>query len=68
MQYKVDPTIIAEAVALGQSVVKRSAQKLRHNDISAINKFIMKANSGRTRVKITMQECEKIVNIAKAYS
>lgn len=69
MQFKIDPLIVKEAVVLAQNIIKNKGSKvIRRNDIIAINKFIMKVNNSSTRMKITMRDCEKIVNIAKAYS
>lgn len=69
MRYKVDKETILQIVILAQNIIKHKNDRyIRPGDVLVINKFIMRANFGSTRTKITMKDCEKIVNLARIYS
>ena len=69
MKHKVDTETVMQIMTLAQNIIRyKNHRRIHPNDVNAINSFIMKANFGSTRTKITMEECKKIVNIARHYS
>jgi hypothetical protein len=69
MQPKVSKEILAQAVLIAQNIMKQSnIKRIPRNDIDAINDFLRRAHHGSTRIMLTTRDCEKIINIAKAYT
>ncbi len=58
----------AIALTIAQNLIKSSGQKMTHNQLKAIHNFIGKLNNSTTRNKVTIYDCQKIVNTAKTFS
>lgn len=56
------------ALTIAQNLIKFNGVKLTHNQLKAVHNFISKLRNGATRNKVTLQECQKIINTAQNYS
>lgn len=57
-----------EALLLAQATIKHTEKNIYYRDLSSLHNFIHKLSAGETRNKVTLEECERIVNIAKKYT
>jgi len=56
-----------EALHIAQNILKHIGKEVNYRDRSAIHNFIYKLSSGETRNKITKEDCERVIRIAKKY-
>jgi hypothetical protein len=69
MTRKADKETVLQIMVLAQNIIRyKGDRRIDPNDVRAVNNFIRRANFGSTRSKVTMKECEKIINIARKYS
>jgi hypothetical protein len=58
--------IKGEALELAQQTIKYAKKPINYRDLSYLHTFIGRLSVGATRNKVTVEECKRVVRIAKS--